>query len=205
MYQCFNWYNFTWLSGDHIVEQFIHSLDKLLWLHHDEPPVRCYGLGGRAARDAIDTGDIYDHFHVVYEWADGSRSYANTRQISQCKNETEDYVFGTEGSARLIAHEILGSNPWKFTGKKVQMHQAEQDEFALAMRGDRSRINNGRYMSYSTLLAIMGREACYSGGVITWDQALQSPQRLGPTTIGPDAEAPSVNIPVPGVYKFPVG
>ncbi len=202
-YQCWNWYNYTWLSGDHIVEQFIHSLDKAMWLHNDVPPVRCIGLGGRAAREPEGTGDIYDHFHVVYEWADGTRAYANTRQIPDCKNETEDYVFGSSGSSRLIANEITGSTPWKFEGKVVQMHQAEQIEFAKAMRGDRERINNGVYMSYSTLMAIMGREACYSGSVITWEQAMNSPQKLGPESLtkGP---APEVKVKVPGIYKFPV-
>ncbi len=205
MYQCWNWYNYTWLSGDHIVEQFIHSLDKALWLRNDEPPVRCVGLGGRQAREPEGTGDIYDHFHVVYEWADGSRTFANTRQIPDCKNEVEDYIFGSKGTAKLCAHEISaeGQAPWKYDQKIIQMHQAEQNEFAKAMRGDRPRINNGKYMSYSTLLAIMGREACYSGSVITWDQAMNSPQKLGPESLT-NGPAPEVVVKIPGIYKFPV-
>ena len=205
MYQCYNWYNFSWLSGDHIVEQFVHSLDKAMWLRNDEPPVSCVGLGGRAARDPEGTGDIYDHFHIVYEWADGSRTFANTRQINGCKNEVEDFVFGTDGTAKLIAHQIQGPNSWNFEGDKVQMHQAEQNEFAKALREKRPRINNGKYMSYSTLLAIMGREACYSGSAITWDQAMNSPQQLGPPSLLDDTVgAPEIKVRIPGDYKFPL-
>ena len=201
-YQCRNWYYFNWLSGDHIVEQFIHSLDKALWLHEDMPPVRAYGLGGRQRRSDLTQGDIYDHFSVVYEWANGSRTYAYTRQIPGCFNETEDFVYGTDGMAKLIKHQIDGLKPWKFRGKKVQMHQAEQDEFFKAIRGKRPRINNGDYMCRSTLLAILGREVCYSGRAMKYDEILNSPQDLRPKAYE-WGEAPKVEVPQPGEYRHP--
>lgn len=205
-YQCRNWYYFTWLSGDHYVEQFIHSLDKALWLHHDEPPVRCYGMGGRQRRSDLTQGNIYDHFSVVYEWADGTRTYANTRQMRGCKNQTEDFVYGSEGSAQLIRHEITGAQPWKFTDKKVQMHQAEQNEMYKAIRGDRDRINNGTYMCRSTMMAIMGREAAYSGKELTYEQVASSPMDLRPNAYEfSEASAPESVIAQPGVYEFPLG
>jgi predicted dehydrogenase len=201
-YQCRNWYYFNWLSGDHIVEQFIHSLDKALWLHEDLPPVKAYGLGGRQLRSDLTQGDIYDHFSVVYEWANGSRTYAHTRQIAGCFNETEDYIYGTDGVGRLIAHKIEGLKPWKFTGEKVQMHQAEQDEFFKAIRGSRPRINNGTYMCRSTLLAILGREVCYSGREMTYDEIVTSPQDLRPGAYRWGA-APPIEVPQPGKYRHP--
>ncbi len=201
-YQCRNWYYFNWLSGDHITEQFIHSLDKALWLQNDEPPLRAYGIGGRQRRDPETQGDIYDHFSVVYEWADGTRTYANTRQISGCMNEVEDFVYGTEGAAQLIKHQIEGQRPWKFSGDKVQMHQAEQDEFFKAIRGERDRINNGTYMCRSTLLAILGREVCYSGRAMSFDEIANSPQDLRPKAYA-WGEAPKVEIPQPGKYRHP--
>lgn len=200
-YQCHNWYYFNWLSGDHITEQFIHSLDKALWLQHDEPPVRAYGVGGRQRRNE-QQGDIYDHFSVVYEWADGTRTHAYTRQIRGCMNEVEDFVFGSEGTARLIKHEISGQRPWQFTGDKVQMHQAEQDEFFKAIRGERPRINNGTYMCRSTLLAILGREVCYSGQPLSWDEIANSPQDLRPPAYQ-WGDAPAVEVPQPGEYQHP--
>ena len=201
-YQCRNWYYFNWLSGDHIVEQFIHSLDKALWLHEDVPPLQAYGLGGRQRRSELTQGDIYDHFSVVYEWGNGSRTYAHTRQIPGCFNETEDYVFGTDGRAKLIKHQIDGLKPWKFRGEKVQMHQAEQNEFFKAIRGKRPRINNGDYMCRSTLLAILGREVCYSGRSMKYDEIANSPQDLRPAAYE-WGNAPAVEVPQPGKYRHP--
>ena len=201
-YQCHNWYYFNWLSGDHICEQFIHSLDKALWLQHDDPPLRAYGLGGRQRRNDQTQGDIYDHFSIVYEWADGTKTHAHTRQISGCMNDVEDYVTGSEGKARLIKHQIEGQRPWKFSDKKVQMHQAEQNEFFKAIRGDRDRINNGTYMCRSTLMAILGREVCYTGRPLTYDEIANSPQDLRPKAYE-WGDAPEVKVPQPGKYKHP--
>ncbi len=201
-FQLRNWLYFRWLSGDHIVEQFIHSLDKSLWLHNDEPPKFAYGLGGRQVRTAPEFGDVYDHFSVVYEWADGTRTYAHTRQMSGCMTETEDYVYGTKGTAKVLAHQISGPNEWKFKGDKPSMYDEEHRELFAAIRDGRT-INNGKYMSYSTLMAIMGREACYSGAKIEWDKLMASPMDLSPKSyeFGP---APAVEVPQPGSYKTPL-
>ena len=61
-YQLRNWLYFNWLSGDHIAEQHIHSLDKALWLNDDKPPTSCYGSGGRLVRTNKKYGNVYDHF-----------------------------------------------------------------------------------------------------------------------------------------------
>jgi len=127
-YQCRNWYYFNWLSGDHIAEQFIHSLDKAMWLRHDEPPVKAYGMGGRMMRSDITQGDIYDSFAVVYEWADGTRTHAYTRQIRGCMNQTDDFVYGTQGKATVLKHQIEGEKPWNFSGNKISMYQQEHNE-----------------------------------------------------------------------------
>ncbi len=202
-YQCRNWYNHTWLSGDHIVEQFIHSLDKALWLHGDEPPVTAYGQGGRQMRHPELQGDIYDHFSVVYEWADGTKTFAATRQMRECMNQTEDFVMGDKGRARLIKHQIEGETNWQFTERTVQMHQAEQDEFFKAVQGHRGRIDNGAYMCRSTLMAIQGREVCYTGRELTYQQVATSPQDLRPAG-DVWGEAPPVKVAQPGEYSFPL-
>lgn len=201
-YQCRNWYYFNWLSGDHIVEQFIHSLDKAMWLHDDEPPVSAYGLGGRQNRSDLTQGNIYDHFAVIYQWADGTRTYANTRQIAGCFRQVEDFVYGSAGSAKLCAHQIDGPNSWKFKGDEVQMHQAEQDEFFKAIRGERPRINNGDYMCKSTLMAILGREVCYTGAALSYEEIANSPQDLRPESYA-STEGPAADVPTPGEYKHP--
>jgi myo-inositol 2-dehydrogenase / D-chiro-inositol 1-dehydrogenase len=198
--QVLNWLYYKWLSGDHIVEQFIHSLDKAMWLHHDVPPIKCYGTGGRQVRTSDDYGDIYDHFSIVYEWEDGTRCFATTRQMSECHNETEDYVFGTKGTAKVLGNRITGETNWKFEGKKPSMYVLEHVALMNSIRNG-TPINNGDYMCKSTLMAIMGREAAYSGQVITWNQAMESDMDLLPKALAWGA-APEVKVPQPGKYRF---
>jgi myo-inositol 2-dehydrogenase / D-chiro-inositol 1-dehydrogenase len=201
--QVLNWMYYRWLSGDHIVEQFIHSLDKALWLRKDVPPVRCYGMGGRQVRTEPEWGDVYDHFTVIYEWADGSRTTAITRQMDGCFNDVQDYIVGTDGTAKVIAHEIHSDQPWKYElpsgAKKQSMYDLEHVALFNSIREGKP-INNGDYMCKSTLMAIMGREACYSGTAITWEEAMKSDQKLGPS-VHFWGEAPEVEVRNPGKYK----
>jgi predicted dehydrogenase len=203
-YQIRNWLYFTWLSGDHIVEQFIHSLDKSMWLMNDEPPVRCFGLGGRQVRTDEMWGHIYDHFAVCYEWANGVKSFAYTRQMASCDNEVEDYVLGTKGRAKVLAHEIEGANAWKYPTeqkrKNPSMYDIEHIELFASIRAGQP-INNGVYMSQSTLMAIMGREACYTGRTITWEQMLNSEVKLGPESYQ-WGDGPKTTVAMPGQTKF---
>ena len=199
-YQMRNWYYFTWLSGDHIVEQHIHSLDKSLWLMNDQPPARCFGLGGRQVRREEQWGHIYDHFAVCYEWPNGVRVFSYTRQMKNCYSEVEDYVLGSKGEAHILKNSIKGETDWRYKGEKPSMYDVEHRELFAGIRSGRI-INNGIYMSYSTLLAIMGREACYTGQTITWEEALRAKQDLTPARYEwGDVQAPEVAM--PGVTKF---
>ncbi len=191
-----NWLYYTWLSGDHIVEQHIHSLDKAMWLNDDKPPKSCFGLGGRQVRTGAEWGHIYDHFAVCYEWESGIKTYAFTRQMARCANDVDDYVLGTKGRAQLLKFTVEnGDGKWEYKGPKPSMYDVEHQELFAGIRQGRH-INNGEYMSYSTLLAIMGREACYTGQTITWDQALNSETRLGPDKYEwGDVEIPQVAMP----------
>jgi len=200
-YQMRNWLYFAWLSGDHIVEQHIHSLDKALWLMDDQPPVSCTGLGGRQARTDEQWGHIFDHFAVCYEWANGVKTFAYTRQMKGCHNDVDDYVLGTKGSARILKNEITridkpgDEGKWKYKGIKASMYDIEHKELFAGIRSGKI-INNGTYMSYSTLMAIMGREACYTGQKITWEQAMNSQQDLSPPAYAwTDIEVPQVAVP----------
>jgi predicted dehydrogenase len=200
-YQLRNWYYFTWLSGDHIAEQHIHSLDKSLWMMGDKPPQKCVGLGGRQVRTDPKWGHIYDHFATCYEWENGVKMYSYTRQMAGCKNTVEDYMLGTQGKAEVLRNYIQGQGePWKYNGPKASMYDIEHKELFEAIRSGQT-INNGTYMSYSTLLAIMGRMACYTGQEITWDMAMNSQEDLSPAAYEwGDVKIPEVA--VPGVTKF---
>lgn len=194
-YQMRNWLYFTWLSGDHIVEQHIHSLDKAVWLMGDKPPVKCVGLGGREMRTAEQWGHVFDHFAVCYEWENGTKTFAYTRQMSGCKNNVEDYVLGTKGRAMILRNSIEGTkenSAWRYRGPKPSMYDVEHKELFAAIRSGNT-INNGQYMTHSTLMAIMGREACYTGQEITSEQMFNSKQHLAPTKYAwGDVEIPDV-------------
>ena len=199
-YQIRNWLYFTWLSGDHNVEQHIHSLDKALWLMDDQPPVSCFGLGGRQVRTDEQWGHIYDHHAVCYEFAGGIKVFSYTRQMDRCDNDVDDYVLGTQGSARLLKFSIEGPRPWRYDGPKPSMYDVEHQELFAGIRSGKH-INNGLYMSRSTLLAIMGRMATYTGRTITWDEAINSTQDLTPAKYEwGDVQTPEVAM--PGLTNF---
>ena len=181
-YQMRNWLYFNWLSGDHINEQHIHSLDKTMWLMGDEPPVSAFGSGGRLVRTNEKWGNIYDHFSTVYEWKNGVKMFSYCRQMADCMNDVNDYVIGTKATANVMRKRISDSSGviWKFEKRKTpSMYDVEHQHLFKSIRSGNP-INDGKYMSYSTLLAIMGREASYTGKKIKWDDLMNSKQRLGP-------------------------
>jgi predicted dehydrogenase len=199
-YQVRNWLYFTWLSGDHITEQHIHSLDKAVWVMHDEPPASAIGVGGRQVRTDEMFGNIYDHFEIVYEYANGTKVFSSCRQMADCKDDVSDHVIGTKGSAQLMQNSILGPNKWTYSGPSPNMYQVEHNELFAAIRAGR-RIDNSLYMARSTMMAIMGRMAAYTGQKISWEEAMASKEDLAPPKYewGPLPVAP---VAMPGKTKF---
>ena len=199
-YQMRNWYYYCWLSGDHIVEQAVHALDTMGWALGDAPPLQCWGVGGRQNRVEPGYGDIYDHFSLVYEYPNNVRGYHQCRHWRGTDTRVKDYVLGSNGTCDIFAPSITGPNKWKHRGPKNDMYQAEHNELFASIRGSKP-INNGTYAARSTLLAIMGRMAAYTGSVITWDMALNSKEDLTPPNYA-WGEAPKREVPKPGVTKF---
>ena len=192
MFQVRNWYNFTWLSGDYNVEQHVHSLDKALWAFKDEAPFAAYGVGGRMTRtDQPAYGDIYDLMGVVYEYKDGRTIYAFSRQQNNSYNDTDDYFSGTLGNATILRGQITGKNPYEQKKVSSDMYQLEHNELFKAIRTGNT-INNGDYMAKSTMLGILGREVCYTGRRITWEDMLNSDVALVPEGYGNDANPPTL-------------
>jgi predicted dehydrogenase len=178
-FQLRNWLYFTWLSGDHIAEQSIHSLDKILWAMKDVPPARVTASGGRIVRTDPKFGNVFDHFNTVYEWEDGPKLFHSCRQWGGADADVSDFVFGTKGTAAIQSHYVTGENAWRFRGRPSDMYQQEHDEFFAALRAGKP-IHDGDYMCKSTLMAIMGRMSAYTGKTITWEQALNSQLDLTP-------------------------
>jgi predicted dehydrogenase len=206
VYQMRNWYYFTWLSGDFNVEQHVHFLDACAWLMGNQYPVRAMGLGGRQVRTGPEFGQIYDHFSVVYEYANGVRLTSNCRQQTGCKNDMSVQVLGSKGRGNLSErrkghHQIAKSGEWYYDGPEGDLYQQEHDEFFASIRSGKP-MNNGEYMAKSTLLAIMGRMAAYTGQEITWEMALNSKEDLSPARYAWDASLPTPTIALPGQTKF---
>jgi len=207
-YQMRNWYPFTWLSGDHNVAQHVHSLAKACWALGDRPPVKAWGLGGRQVRSATTIGNIFDHHAVVYEYSDGVRVYSFCRRQDGCANEVSDQILGTRGRAELIKGVIEGDNPWRYQGPKCNMHEAEHVVLFRALRQGKT-VNDGSFMTLSTLMAILGRMVTYTGQTITWEQAAGSKESLSPARYAWDADPPILPeagggypLAVPGVTRF---
>ena len=204
-WQMRNWYNFTWLSGDFNVEQHVHFLDVCAWVMKDEYPDRAVGLGGRQVRIAPEDGHIYDHFSVVYEYTNGVKLFSNCRQQKGCKNDISAHVMGTKGRALLSEGRkglaIHAGGDWHYDGPMNEMYQTEHDELFTSIRSGKA-INNGAYMTRSTLLAIMGRMAAYTGQVVTWEMALNSREDLSPPAYDWDIALPVPPVAMPGKTKF---
>ncbi len=200
-WQLRNWQHFNWLSGDHIAEQACHAIDKINWAKNDVHPAMAIALGGRQMRETPESGNIYDHFSVMYVYDDGSRCFHDCRQMPGCWNDNTEYLIGTKGTCYVNSwgptQEISGPNEWFYEGKNPNMYQVEHDELFQAIRGKRDRIDDVDQMMSSTLMAIMGRMSAYSGQQVTWDDALQSTERLGPTSYSL-GDLPVMAVSVPG-------
>ncbi|TWT75580.1 Glycosyl hydrolase [Posidoniimonas polymericola] len=199
-YQMRNWLYYTWLSGDIIGEQAIHSLDKTAWLLGDASPVKAMGMGGRQQRVQSKYGNVYDHFSVFYEYPTGQSVYFTCRQQDGCTMHVDELVHGTKGKARVLAHEITGENQWKYDGPKPSMYRVEHEELFRSLREGKP-IDNSDYMINSTMIGIMGRMAAYTGKTLSWEQAVSSTQRLGPAEYA-WSDVPEPAPAVPGVTEF---
>jgi predicted dehydrogenase len=202
-YHMRNWYNFTWLSGDFNVEQHVHFLDIAAWAMGRYPDF-AVGVGGRQVLVEPEYGNIYDHFSVLYEIENGPKFLSQTRQQGGCKNNMSAEVIGTKGRAFLTEGNnmrITGPEPWEKKDKDNNIYQTEHDEFFASIRAGQP-INNGEYQCKSTLVAILGRMAAYTGQQIKWDQAMNSKEDLSPAKYDWDAAVPPHAIAVPGRTKF---
>jgi len=200
-YQMRNWYYFTWICGDHIVEQHIHNLDVINWIKKGHP-IRAQGMGGCEVRKGLDNGEIFDHHAVEFEYGDGSRLFSFCRHIVGCWNSVSEHVIGTKGTCDVGSHIIRGPNQWRFRGEKRDPYQQEHDELFDAIRNNKPR-NDAEYGAHSTMTAILGRLCTYSGKMIEWEDAINSKISLMPEKLGFDAE-PKVLPDGNGLYKLAV-
>jgi predicted dehydrogenase len=151
-YQVRNWLYFHWLSGDHICEQAVHSLDKSAWLLGDIHPLQAFGTGGRQQRTGREFGNVYDHFSVFYEYPQGVRVFFTCRQQQDTSTYVDEVVLGTKGRAEILKFRIEGQKPWQYTGPEANMYEIEHIELFRSIREGRP-INDGHFMANSTMKA----------------------------------------------------
>ncbi len=205
-YQLRNPYHFLWLSGDYFVDALLHFIDICCWVK-DTHPVSAQGQGGRLTWCQAQQGDTYDHHAVEFTFADGTKMIAQTRQVNGCWNTSGAHAHGAIGSADIDRGVIRGADPWRFRDKIPNPYQVEHDVLMDAIRHDRPHNEVDRAAA-STMTAIMGRMASYSGQFLDWNTALQSPVRLAPEKCSFDMELPVVAgadgnypVPIPGVSR----
>jgi len=203
-YNIRNWFNIKWLSGDHLLDQAIHNIDITTWFM-GERPVKAVGFGGRAQRL---TGDIYDFFSVDYYYQNDKRMLATARQIDGCDGNVSEQVYGAKGVAQLNDRgeikilDYSGNTLWQYDYNAKPVKNPYQQEHIHLVESIRlnKKINQAEDLAYSTQVAILGREAAYTGKPITWDEIMASTLRYGPTeyAMGALPDYKEGQAPVPG-------
>ncbi|WP_300603114.1 Gfo/Idh/MocA family oxidoreductase [Niabella sp.] len=211
-YQMRNWYYFNWLCGDHINEQHIHNIDVMNWFKNAYP-VRAQGMGGRQVRTGKQYGEIYDHHYVEFQYADGSILNSQCRHIPGTMSKVDELLVGTKGSIfcdQAVIKDRSGKVLYAFDKKNERNpYQTEHDELFEAIAKGEHKFSNAEYGAKSTLTAIIGRMATYSGQVIEWDKALNSGIDIMPKEYAFNATPPVVPdadgfypIAMPGKTKY---
>jgi predicted dehydrogenase len=202
-WQIRNWLYFTWLSGDHIVEQHVHNLDVAYWVL-GELPVKATGMGGRQFRTDPKFGHIFDHFAVDYEYASGARIMSMCRQIPGTANRVGEWFLGTAGQSDA-SQRITGPKAWTYTPSSPRSNGFVQEHTDLiaSIRSGKP-YNELKQIAESSLVAIMGREAAYTGQEMTWNGVLNAKLDLTPPIpgYGPMTVPP---VPMPGRTKLERG
>jgi predicted dehydrogenase len=182
--QVHNWYHYIWLCGDHICEQHVHNLDVCNWIVGDHP-VKCWGMGGRQQLTGR-SGEIWDNFAVEYEYANGVRIYSYCGQIKREWASVSEGVAGTKGTSDPSGRiQPKGGEVWRFRGKATDPYVQEHIDLINAIVKN-TELNEAKQVTDSTLTAIMGREAAYSGAGVDWDQILNSKFTYGPDLLYQD-------------------
>lgn len=201
-YQMRNWYYFNWICGDHIVEQHIHNIDVINWAKK-AVPVKARSMGGREITNGPDDGEIFDHFACEFEYDDGTVCFSYCRHQSGCWNSVSEHVVGTKGRADIGGYKIFGAEQWRYRAEGAKdPYQQEHDDLFDAIRNNKE-FNEAFYGAESTMTAILGRMAAYSGKELEYKQALNSKVDIFPKNLAWDAD-PGPKPGEDGFYPRPI-
>lgn len=207
-WQIRNWLYFTWLSGDHFVEQAIHAVDWMCWAMKDEPAAKAVGLGGRQVRVEPEYGNIFDHFAVRFEWPNGAQGFIFCRQQPGCANDNSIVIHGSKGTAHILGFggkpfikDLSGKTVWRYSGPDADMYDVEHQVLFKSIR-DGKPINNGARMVNSTMTGLLGRMVTYTGRELTWEEGMNSKDELVPKNFALDTPIAVPPVARPGFTKF---
>ncbi len=194
-YQMRNWYYFNWICGDHIVEQHIHNLDVVNWFKGGYP-VKAQGMGGREVRKGKEYGEIFDHHYVEFQYADGMVLNSQCRHIKGTYNRVDEQLVGTKGTIFGAAKNMVdrsGNVIFQFDkAKENNPYQTEHDEFFEVVAKGEYKFADADNAAKSTMTAILGRLATYSGQMVEFDKALNSGLSIAPPVFEWNAQMPVV-------------
>jgi len=205
-YQMRNWYYFNWLCGDHILEQHIHNIDVANWFI-GEYPISAQGMGGRQVRNGKDHGEIFDHHFVEYTYPSGAVIASQCRHQPETMSRVSEFFQGTKGTVstegdRAEIKDWEGNMIFEHRGKDdPNPYQVEHIKLFESIRNG-GVISNAENGAKSTMSAIIGRMATYSGKVINWEEAMKSELKLVPDALTWDSPAP-VQPNAEGWYEIP--
>ena len=204
-YQLRNWVYQQRYSGDLIVEQTVHSIDYMSWILGEAVPIKVTATGGRQSRPWNKFGNVYDHFAVEYVYDNGFRGFHFGRQQNGTSSRNSVEVMGMEGYADVSinsSYDIFGKDPWKNTKRLNNMYQTQHDELFKAIR--EGKVINDEFMTNSTMMAIWGRLSAYSGKTISYEEIVNSTEKVGPEIedYSWDMNLDVQPIARPGHYKF---
>jgi predicted dehydrogenase len=206
-YMIRDWVNWSWLSGDHIIEQHVHNIDVINWFT-GKRPVSAVSFGSRQRRP---TGDQYDFFSTDFIYEGGMHVHSMCRQINGCEGNVSEWIQGTEGNSNCqnTIWDKAGTQLWKFDGYKldaegkmtedlaISPYDQEHIDFVTSIRNGKP-LNEAEFVAFSTMAGIMGRVSAYTGKKVTWDEMMNSEMKLGPKVyaMGP-VDVPKT-VPIPG-------
>jgi predicted dehydrogenase len=195
-YQMRNWLYFTWLSGDHIVEQHLHNIDVMNWAFGGVP-VKAFGMGGRQSRTDPKYGNAWDHFSIEYEYANGARVQSFCRQVPGTSHRVNERLVGTKGAA-IPSGMISGETPWKFAGNPIKNpYEQEHVDLIQGIRAGKP-LNEARQVAESTMTAILGRVSAYTGREVSYAWLLEASKLDLTPAAFTWGDAPKVEIAIPG-------
>ncbi|MCL2306291.1 MAG: Gfo/Idh/MocA family oxidoreductase [Planctomycetaceae bacterium] len=184
-YQFRNWYHFTWLAGDEILQSLLHNIDSVMTAFGEETPVSAYGIGGRSSMFVEPMGDQFDHSAMVLNFADGRRIYGMTRTAINCFNSNKDIFHGTKGRCYFNATgkpyltDLKENKTWIGGERERGMYVQEHYELLQSIQNGKP-INDGTRMTRTTMAAILGFMACRSGKEVFWEETVKAGAVFGP-------------------------